>query len=133
MKILLEYAILLMALIWESVTDYISIKIKKIPDNHKADLLPRFLFCVASGLLLHFFYDKPFLPGLIYSGCLFISLFDPIMGLALKGNPFYKSPDSKTDQLILAHTPIHGEILARLWLIGVGIGCYYHWGKVIGQ
>jgi hypothetical protein len=132
MSIALEYLILCLALVWEVITDYIRIKVDGKEDNHKADLLPRFLFCVASGLLLHFIYDNPFLPGLIYSGCIFIALFDVIMGLLLQGNPLYLGKTSKTD-LILANTPPHGQILVRLWVLGVGIGCYYYWDLVIGR
>lgn len=129
----IQYLILCLALIWETTTDYITIKLKRKPDNHKADILPRGLFMVVSSVSLHFLYEVPFLPGFIYAFCLFTALFDPIMGMLLHKNPLYKSPDSKFDRLILATTPWYGEIFTRFWILGVGWGCYHCWDLVIGK
>lgn len=130
---ILQYLILCLALIWETTTDYYTIRFKHKPDNHKADLLPRGLFMVVSSVLLHFLYSIPFFPGFIYAFCIFVALFDPIMGTLLHKNPLYKSPDSKFDRLILNSTPWYGEIFTRLWIIAVGAGCFYHWDWVIGS
>lgn len=128
-----EYLLLMLPLVWEVSTDWYRIRIKKKPDNHKQDLLPRFGFCLLAALGIFLLFGSPFLPALIYSGCLFSALFDPIMGLILHGNPLYKSPTSRTDQFILGNTPPMGEVFARLWIISVGIGCYYQWDLVIGR
>lgn len=132
MKIIIEHLFLLIPLIWEVTTDLYSIKVKKVPDDHRRDLLPRTLLVLLSALIVSLTYQQPYIPAIIYSGILFIVFFDPIMGLALHKDPLYKSPKSDTDQWIAKRWSPRIEIFVRLWLLSVGIACYYQWDLIVG-
>ena len=124
MKHILEYLILLLPMLWEVPSDLYRIKVQKKEDNHKADILPRIVLTAIAGLLLIPF-GHPFYAGMLYSGAIFICFFDLIMGLFLKGNPFYKGTTSKTDKIISSNFGLYAEIFIRLWILGVGWSFYY--------
>ena len=127
------YIILLFPLIWEVASDSYRILVRKKTDNHKTDLYTRTLMCVSVGLILHWEGGYPFLPGFIYSGTIFIALFDLIMGVILHGNPFYRGSTSVTDRWLLSHADPLTEVFIRAWILSVGIGCFYHWESVVGK
>ena len=130
--IYLEYIILLLPLLWEAATDYYRIEVRGLDDNHTEDIWVRIGVCVVSGILCRYIFDKNAIQGFIYSGCLFIAFFDPLLNI-LRGKNFFHKGTNPTDQFILNHLPRHAEIFVRCWVLLVGYAFYYDWELIFSH
>lgn len=133
MNVILEYLILFIPLIWEAVSDWYRIEIQKKEDNHTEDVYVRIALCIVVGFLLRFTKDGAnVIAAAIYSGSLFIALFDPILN-GLRKKPFFYKGGNPTDKFILNHLPRHAEVFMRLWVPFVGWCVYYKWNVLMGK
>ena len=108
---ILFYSLLLLSVPWilEAVLDLYDAKVKKKSDNHKKDIwlvrIPAFIGVSILNVILfpnEFIWLVQLGQGFALAFGLFVMFFDPVMGIGLKGNPFYLNSTgdagtSKTD------------------------------------
>lgn len=125
---MLEYLLLLLPTTVHAIVDYKGVV--------KHWLNPIYVTAIAilAGLILPGFWWQ----GAFYALCLHFSLFDIVYNISHKHPILYHGdPDNKdralTDKLwaYFGQVP-HGEILLRLWILGVGISVYYELERIIG-
>lgn len=89
------------------------------------------------GLFNQLIHDVEWYRFTIYSLCVHFALFDYLWNFFNKKPLFYHGEPSNpsrawTDRMF-DRIPPWGEILFRLWMLGVGISVYHYWYLIVGK
>lgn len=129
---LITFSLITIPVVTELVGDRYRTVVRKLVDNHKADMYIRALLIIAVSYINYIVLGIAIVKTAFLAVTWFWLWFDYTYNLITNRKFFYLGTSSWLDRKLREINPLV-ILFAKIWLFGLGIGVYYYWDRVINN